>query len=111
MTPERFQQISQLYHAALERELEQRAVFLEQSCGRDGDLRQEVESLLAGGKSAEAFFFSQAMNESVRRLADEPSLVDRTLDRYLGTSLLGAVGNGGVYPSPGTSTAVGDAFE
>ncbi len=97
MTPERFQQISQLYHAALERELEQRAVFLEQSCGRDGDLRQEVESLLAGGKSAEAFLLSQAMNESVRRLSDEPSLVDRTLDRYLVLSLLGSGGMGEVY--------------
>src|SRR5882724_5171266 len=97
MTPERFQQISQLYHAALERELEQRAAFLEQSCGRDGVLRQEVESLLAGGKSAEAFLLSQAMNESVRRLSDEPSLVDRTLDRYLVLSLLGSGGMGEVY--------------
>ena len=53
MTPQRFQQISQIYHATLEREPEQRAAFLQQSCGGDRDLRQEVESLLASEKSAE----------------------------------------------------------
>jgi len=52
MTPERFQQISQLYHAAMACEPEERAAFIQQSCERDPDLRREVESLLIGGNSA-----------------------------------------------------------
>ncbi|MGH9879939.1 MAG: protein kinase domain-containing protein, partial [Pyrinomonadaceae bacterium] len=99
MTPERFQQISQLYHAALEREPEQRPDFLDQSCGSDQDLRVEVESLLAGGKSAEALLLSKAMKEAARRLADDTtvSLVGRRLGRYQVLSLLGAGGMGEVY--------------
>src|ERR1700686_1127483 len=98
MTPERFQQISQLYHATLEREPEQRADFLEQSCGRDRDLRHEVESLLASEKGAEAFFSSKGAKEAAKRL-DIPSstLVGRTLDNYHLLSLLGVGGMGEVY--------------
>src|ERR1700686_4899620 len=97
MTPERFQQISEIYHAALEREPEQRTAFLQQSCGRDRDLRQEVESLLSGEKRAEAFF--KSMKEAADRLVDEPSpsLVGRTLDNYHVRSLLGVGGMGEVY--------------
>src|SRR5713226_6118194 len=97
MTPERFQQISQLYHAAMECEPEQRAAFIQQSCGRDPELRREVESLLIGGNSAEAFLLSKAMNEAVKKLSDEPSMVGRTLDHYQVLSLLGSGGMGDVY--------------
>jgi Tol biopolymer transport system component/predicted Ser/Thr protein kinase len=99
MTPKRFQQISQLYHAALEREPEHREAFLEQSCARDRDLRHEVESLLSGGKSAEASLLSKAMNEAARMLSSEksPSLVGRKLDHYQVLSLLGSGGMGEVY--------------
>src|SRR5260221_645347 len=98
MTPDRFQKISQLYHAALEREPEQRAGFLQQSCGRDRDLRHEVESLLASEKSAEAFFSSKGEKDAAKRL-DNPfsSLVGRTLDNYHVLSLLGVGGMGEVY--------------
>src|SRR5947207_11096875 len=99
MTPQRFQQISQIYHATLEREPEQRKAFLQQSCGGDPDLRQEVESLLASEKSAEAFFSSKGMKEKAKRLGGKPSqsLVGRTLDNYQVLSLLGVGGMGEVY--------------
>src|SRR6266446_5509410 len=99
MTPQRFQQISQIYHATLEREPEQRAAFLQQSCVGDRDLRQEVESLLASEKSAEAFFSSKGMKEKAKRLGGIPSqsLVGRTLDNYQVLSLLGVGGMGEVY--------------
>src|SRR2546426_1237145 len=44
MTPERFQQIEELYHAARDRTAEERAALLAQT---DPELRREVESLLA----------------------------------------------------------------
>ena len=47
MTPDRWQQIEQLYHGALERAEEQRAGYLQQACAGDDGLRCEVESLLA----------------------------------------------------------------
>ena len=47
MTPERYQQIGDLYHAALEIDAAERATFLERECAADEDLRREVESLIA----------------------------------------------------------------
>ena len=44
MTPERFQKIEELYHAAREGTAEQRAALLAQT---DPELRREIESLLA----------------------------------------------------------------
>jgi len=49
MTPERFQQIEELYHAARMRTGEERAALLAQA---DPELRREVESLLAQPDSA-----------------------------------------------------------
>ncbi len=47
MNPERWRQIEDLYHSALERGIEGRAEFLDAACGSDQELRREVESLLA----------------------------------------------------------------
>jgi eukaryotic-like serine/threonine-protein kinase len=99
MTPERFQQISKIYHAALERDPDQRPAFLDQSCGQDRQLRQEVQSLLSGGKKAESQLLSQVLKEVASRLSNENygSLIGKTLDHYLILSLLGAGGMGEVY--------------
>src|ERR1019366_1134999 len=47
MESERLRKVEQLFHAALELEPEQRAELLQDSCGGDEDLRQQVEALLA----------------------------------------------------------------
>lgn len=46
MSPERWQQIEQIFTAAMEIEPPQRAAFLAKACGGDAELRHEVEALL-----------------------------------------------------------------
>ena len=47
MSPERFQQIQELYHAVRNREPGQRDAFLAEPCGADKDLLHELSTLLA----------------------------------------------------------------
>src|SRR5215831_16607056 len=49
MTPERLEQIQELYLAARDRDPATRSAFLDESCVGDEELRREVESLLAQG--------------------------------------------------------------
>src|SRR5215470_8047761 len=49
MTPERLQQIQELYLAARGGDPAIRSAFLDESCVGDEELRREVESLLAQG--------------------------------------------------------------
>jgi TolB-like protein/Tfp pilus assembly protein PilF/predicted Ser/Thr protein kinase len=56
MTPERWQQIERLYHAALGRPEAEREAWLRQACAGDEELRGGVESMLAHEASAQAFF-------------------------------------------------------
>src|SRR3984885_2755492 len=51
MTPERWRQVEHLYHAALDRQPGERTAFLTDACNGDGDLRREVDSLLASEQS------------------------------------------------------------
>jgi len=51
MDPERWRQVEEVYHAALELEPKARAAFLATVCDGDQQLRHEVESLLAQGDS------------------------------------------------------------
>ena len=46
MTPARWRQVEELYHAASQREESQREAFLKEACKGDRDLKSEVESLL-----------------------------------------------------------------
>ena len=71
MTPERWQQVERLYHAALQRVPSERAAFLDQACSDDGDLRSEVDSLLAAASGGEAFLEVSALEVTARVLAAE----------------------------------------
>jgi hypothetical protein len=46
MTPERYQQVKAVFHAASELAPALRVSYLEQVCGTDTELRREVEQLL-----------------------------------------------------------------
>jgi methylase of polypeptide subunit release factors len=47
MTPERWRQIEELYHAALDQAPDHRSPFLAAACEADANLREEVAALLA----------------------------------------------------------------
>src|SRR5215831_18560668 len=55
MTPERWQRVTTIFHAARMREAADRAGFLAEACGDDVSLRQMVEALLEGDQDAGAF--------------------------------------------------------
>jgi eukaryotic-like serine/threonine-protein kinase len=61
MTPDRWQQVEELYHAARTRPEDEREAFLDAACAGDEALRREVESLLAQQVSGEGFLGAPAI--------------------------------------------------
>ena len=99
MTPEQYQRVGELYHAALELEPDAREGFLNRICGDDATLRREVDSLLSASDKARTYFAAPA-TEIAAGLVDEQthsSLVGKSLNHYRVLSLLGAGGMGEVY--------------
>jgi eukaryotic-like serine/threonine-protein kinase len=99
VNPERYQQIAQLYHAAVEMKSGACAVFLDQACAGDADLRREVESLIAADQEAVDFIETPALEVAAGLLAESESreCIGRQLSHYRIVSLLGAGGMGEVY--------------
>jgi TolB-like protein/Tfp pilus assembly protein PilF len=99
MTPERWQRVEQLYHAALDRDASQRAAFLDAACAGDDSLRQEVESLLVQEQSTGVSPAAPALQAAAKGMVIDapPSLVGRRLGTYEVLSWLGAGGMGEVY--------------
>jgi serine/threonine protein kinase len=95
--PDRWRQISHLYHAALARKGDP-AAFLEEACAGDEGLRLEVASLLAQPASAAEFFAEPAVVMAAQ-LVDDPgaALIGRRLGVYQIQAFLGAGGMGEVY--------------
>src|SRR5262245_23441134 len=99
MTPERWEQLSRLYHAALACEPEQRSAWLADACAGDEPLRREVESLLAQPASAAGPLDASLGAVAAHLLSDAraSALVGRSLGIYQIQALIGAGGMGEVY--------------
>jgi eukaryotic-like serine/threonine-protein kinase len=95
---DRWKQIEDLFHAALELDESKRSPFLDQNCGDDLLLRQEVESLLAYSDDHETLMNISPIDEAVRLLANEQKEFPVSKwDRYELIDLLGVGGMGQVY--------------
>lgn len=99
MTPERIQQIKQLYQAALDRAPNQRAAFLAEACPEDEALRREVEALLVYEERTESFLETPAVKWAAGMLAEDKAiaLAGREMGTYRIQFLLGAGGMGEVW--------------
>jgi len=99
MTPERWQQIDQLFHASLEHEIDQRSGFLAAACAEDRPLRQEVESLLAAHAQAENFIETPAADVAAELFAGGQTRLEvgQRIGHYTIMALLGVGGMGEVY--------------
>lgn len=60
MTPDRWQQIKEIFNSALQYEPGERAVFLSTACDDDEPLRKEVESLISAHEQDGSFIDSPA---------------------------------------------------
>jgi Serine/threonine protein kinase len=99
MTPERWQQVKQIFQSAVERPPAERAAFISSACADDAELRSEVESLISSleqaGKSLQAMAADAATELLANRSTD--SIVGKQIGHYKVSSLIGRGGMGEVF--------------
>src|SRR5437764_5411776 len=99
MKAERWEKVIDLFQSALERAPEERAVFLDETCHDDQDMRREVESLLTSHERAENFIEVPAFEVAPELATTDSSdaLIGKLISHYRIESLIGIGGMGEVY--------------
>ncbi len=99
MTPERWKQVEELYHAARARPSGERVAFLVDRCRDDESLRREVESLLTETESDDGFLDMPVHTAAhiASGVTTPAAMSGHTLGAYQLQTLLGAGGMGEVY--------------
>ncbi|HZZ27930.1 MAG TPA: tetratricopeptide repeat protein [Pirellulales bacterium] len=99
--------LESIYFAALAKPAEERAAFLDQMCGRDPQLRQKVERMLAAQLDIGSFLERPAVGEAVTGL-HEPEIehVGKVIGPYKLLQQIGEGGMGAVYMAEQTEPVV-----
>jgi len=103
MKPERWQQLKQIFQSALERDPAERAAFLNQACGGDVALRDEVASLISSHNQAGDSIEIMAAEAATKMLsAEQGSIEGEQIGHYHVLSRIGRGGMGEVFLSQDT---------
>lgn len=100
MDAERLKQIEKIYHGASGIDPAERAVFLDENCGSDEELRREVESLLSFNNCSDNFLDTPPESLAAEMLFEPDAKIDLTgkkISHYKIKKLLGRGGMGDVY--------------
>jgi serine/threonine protein kinase len=99
MTPERWQQVKQIFNSAIAYAPEERSSFISQACFGDEQLRSEVESLIASHEQSGSFIDQPAFEVAASLLTGERAELKpgHTIGSYEVISFLSRGGMGEVY--------------
>ena len=97
MRPEFWRQLEELFHTAMEQPPERRRAFVDEACGRDDELRRELELLISNDEQAVSFLEIPVLADSKATPDVCGSLIGRQFGPYHVLSQLGSGGMGEVY--------------